>query len=207
MLDTKTDNSSNECLFTDEKSKANIINNSALDRKGNNTIQSCEDNWWSGMSKGDSQPSVLRDNHLKPLSTVWIMVAHASIANSKPKVELDSHADMCSSNNCLVIHNPNRPVNIYSYDPKDGHRSANTVDATAGYHYPQSGQKIILMIFQAICIDGLVNHLLCPMQCFLNGVQISEVPKVLAENPNETTPVIELFNPFNDAHSLMILLQ
>ena len=30
-----------------------------------------------------------------PLSTVRVMVTHASVANSKPKVELDSHADMC----------------------------------------------------------------------------------------------------------------
>ena len=63
------------------------------------------------------------------------------------------------------------------------------------------------MINQAICIDGLVNHLLCPMQCHLNGVQISEVPKFLAENPNETTHATELVDPFNATHSLIILLQ
>ena len=32
---------------------------------------------------------------LKPLSTIQVMVAHASIASSKPKVELDLHADTC----------------------------------------------------------------------------------------------------------------
>ena len=63
------------------------------------------------------------------------------------------------------------------------------------------------MINQAICIDGLVNHLLFPMQCHLNGVQISEVTKFLAENPNENIQVIELDKLFDATYSLIILLQ
>ena len=136
------------------------------------------------------------------------MVAYASVASSKLKVELDSHADTCGVGDiCLVIHNLNRPVNVYSYDPKDDYRSAKTVNATVGYQDPQSGQKFILMINQAICIDGLVNHLLLPMQCCLNGVQINEVPKFLAKTQSETTHAIELVNPFDAAHPLIILLK
>ena len=51
-------------------------------------------------------------------------------------------------NNSLVIHDHNRPVYVYSYDTKDGHRSAKTVDATLGYQDPWSGQKFILVINQ-----------------------------------------------------------
>ena len=88
-------------------------------------------------------------------------MAHASVARNKPKIELDSHADTCVvGDNCLVIHDHNRPVNVYSYDPKDGHRSAKTVDATVGYQDPQSGQKFILIRNKAICINCLDNHLL-----------------------------------------------
>ena len=111
---------------------------------------------------------MLRDSHLKPLNTIQITVTHASVASSKPKVELVSHAEQCVvGDNCFVIHDHNRPVNIYCYDPKDGHRSAQTVDGAVGYQDLQSGQKFILMIKQANCIDVLVNHLLCPMQCCL----------------------------------------
>ena len=111
---------------------------------------------------------------------VGIMVVHASVESSKTKVELDSYADMCvAGNNCSVICDHNRPVNIYSYDPRDGHRSAKTVDVAVGYHDPLSGQRFILMIKGAICIDGLVNHFLCPMQCSLNGVQISKGSHIL----------------------------
>ena len=135
-------------------------------------------------------------------------MAHASVASSKTNVELDSDADTCVvGDNCLVIHNCNRPVHVYSYDPKDGHRRAKTVDAAVGYQDPQNGQKVILMITQTICIDGLVKHLLCPMQCCLNGVRISEVPKFLAESPSETTHAIELVHPFDATHLLIILLQ
>ena len=60
---------------------------------------------------------------------------------------------------------------------------------------------------QAIWIDGLVNHLLCPMQWRLNGVHLSEVPKFLAETLNETTHSLELVDPFDVAHPLIIPLQ
>ena len=89
------------------------------------------------------------------LSTMQIMVAHASAASSKPKVESYSHADTCVvEDNSLLIYDHNRLVNVYSYDPKVGHRSAKTVDATVGYHEPQSGQRFIIIINQAICIGG-----------------------------------------------------
>ena len=107
----------------------------------------------------------------------------------------------------LVIHDHNRPVNVYSYDPKDGHKSAKTVDATVGYQDPQSGQRFILMINQAICIDGVVNYLLCPMQCCLNEVHISEVSKFLLETPSEITHAIDLVDPFNATSPLIIPLQ
>ena len=45
------------------------------------------------------------------------------------------------------------------------------------------------------------------MQHRLNGVQISEVPKFLGETLSETTHAIELVDPFNATHPLIILLQ
>ena len=81
--------------------------------------------------------SVLRDSYIQPLSTIQVMVAHASIASSKPKVDLDSDAYTCVvSDNCFFLHDLNRTVDVYSYDPKDGHRSTKTVDAAIGYQDP-----------------------------------------------------------------------
>ena len=82
---------------------------------------------------------MLKDSYIKPLSIIHVMVAHASVVSSNHRVELDSHVDRCVvCDNCLVIHDHNRPVNVYSYDPKDSHSSAKTVDAAVGYQDPQS---------------------------------------------------------------------
>ena len=42
------------------------------------------------------------------------------------------------------------------------------------------------------------------MQCCLSGVQIIEVPTFLAETPSERSHAIELVNPFDIAHMLII---
>ena len=42
------------------------------------------------------------------------------------------------------------------------------------------------------------------MQCCLKGVHISEVPKFLEETPSEITHAIELVNPFDATHSIII---
>ena len=100
-------------------------------------------------------------------------MAHASVASSKPKVELDSHADTCVvGDKCLIIHDHNKPVNVYSYSPKDVNRNAKTVYAAVGYQDPQIGNVFISMIKKATHINGLDNHLLCPMQCHLNDVHM-----------------------------------
>ena len=204
-LVTKTENSSDK---TDIKAKANNRNIPALDKNGNDTRQSHANTWHSGLSKGDSQPSELRSSYVNPLCTVQALVAHALVASSNPRVELDSHSDMCVfANNCLVIHDHNKPVNVYSCDPKDCNKSVKMVNATVVYQEPKSGQKFILVINEAINIDGLVNHVLCPMQLWLNGVYINEVPKFLAESPSETTHAREFSDPFHAAHPLVILLR
>ena len=96
---------------------------------------------------------MLRGSCLKSLSTIQVTITHASVASSKSKVELDSHVDICVlGDKCLVFHDHNRPVNVYSYDPKDDHRIAKTVYFVVGYQDPQSGQKFILILNKASCI-------------------------------------------------------
>ena len=89
-----------------------------------------------------SQLSELRDDFIKPLTIVHVMVAHASVASSKSKVELELHTDTCLvGNNCLVLHDNN---NNYSYDSSNVYRNVQTVDAAVGYQDQQSGKKVYL---------------------------------------------------------------
>ena len=111
------------------------------------------------------------------------MVAHASVASSKPKAELDLNADTCVvGDNCLDIHDHNRPVNVY--------RSLKAVDATVGYQGPQSGQKFILMMNQAICINGCKNHL--PLQLSSLTSYFHVYAPNVAEDENKATPKTHL---------------
>ena len=53
------------------------------------------------------------NSFIKHLTTIHVAVAYASVASSKPKVELDLHADRCVvGDNCLIIHDHERQVNV-----------------------------------------------------------------------------------------------
>ena len=79
------------------------------------------------------QPSKLNScRYVKPLTTVHVTIAQAEVTCRRPKKELKSHADTCAvGNNCLVVHDHDRPVNVYSYNPKDGYKCAQTVNPEA----------------------------------------------------------------------------
>ena len=63
------------------------------------------------------------------------------------------------------------------------------------------------MINQAIQIKSLANHLLCCMQCCLNGMQISESTTCLADSSSETTHVIQVVNPPEAIQQCIIMLE
>ena len=47
------------------------------------------------------------------------------------------------------------------------------------------------------------HHLLCLVQCWMNGVLINEVPKFLTTIPSETMHVIQVENPFDATHTIL----
>ena len=110
----------------------------------------------------DSVPSVLKGTiTIKPQSTVQVTVAQASVANSKPNVEFQSHADTCvAGDNCFTVYWLMSLVVI-----QDGYKQTKSVNAPVCYDDPHSGYKYILMINQATQISGTANPLLCLMQC------------------------------------------
>ena len=126
------------------------------------------------------------------VQTVQLCVQN-SLAVVKTKMELDSHADTCVvGDHCLVVHDHNIPVNVFEYNPKAGSRLACIVNAAVAYAKAETGHVVTLYINQAIEMKDLDHHLLCPMQCCMNGVVINEVSKYLAPIPSETMHVIQL---------------
>ena len=105
---------------------------------------------------------------------------HNILTVAETKILLNLHVDACvEGDQCLVVHDQSRPVNIFGYDPKEGSKHACTVDTTVAYTEPETGQVVFLSIHHTIEVKDLYHHLLCPMQCCMNSQLIDDVPKFL----------------------------
>ena len=143
---------------------------------------------------------------LVPVYSICIQATSSYICGAT-RVECDSHADTSVlAKEALIIHDYGRPVSVYSYDKEDGCKEYRTVSAAVAYDHPQTGQVYMLVINQAIKIPLLQNHSLCPMQCWLNGIKISEMPEFLAEDPDESTHSLQVVDPLDDSSPLFIPL-
>ena len=78
-------------------------------------------------------------------------------------------------------------MNVYGYDPEVGSKHACIVDVPVIYDEMETDQAVINQVIKMECLD---HHLLCSMQCCMNGVLINEVPKFLALIPSETMHAI-----------------
>ena len=106
--------------------------------------------------------------------------------NKETSLELDSLADTCCvGKDALVIYDYDRPVTVSGYDPQLGSRDFKTISAVLEYTHALTGQIYHLVIHQAIQIPNLDHHLICPMQCRVNDIIISDVPRFLMKTPTQ----------------------
>ena len=103
----------------------------------------------------------------------------------------------------LVIHDHNRPVNVYQDDPKAETTDTCIIDAAITHGKPKTGHVVIFFINQATEMKGFDHHLLCPMQCFINIVVIDEVPKFLAPIQSKTMHAIQIVPCFDATHQII----
>ena len=69
--------------------------------------------------------------------------AQKGILIHETKIELDSHAYICVvADQCLLIHDHNKPVNVFGYYPKVKSKHACIVDAAVAYDAPKTGQVV-----------------------------------------------------------------
>ena len=64
----------------------------------------------------------------------------------------------------------------------------------------------MLLYHQAIQYSILTNDLMCPMQSLMARVRINEIPKFLAEDPDEKTHEIIVDDPLNPSETLITSL-
>ena len=78
-------------------------------------------------------------------------------------------------------------MSVYQYDPKAGLKDVSIINAVVAYTETETGQVVILVLNQMIEMKGLDHHHNCPIQCYMNGALIDDVPKCLAPVLSENT--------------------
>ena len=99
-------------------------------------------------------------------------------------------------------------MTVYGYDPTLVSQTFHTVSAVMAYMYIMTGSTYHLVIHQAIQIPQFYHHLLCLIQCLVNGVTINDTPTFLT---NEPTPqahyiVINIKDPDAENYNLILPL-
>jgi hypothetical protein len=116
-------------------------------------------------------------------------------------MELDTHADTTVlGRSCLLIQDFNKNVSFLGWNASLGSTECPTVTGVVAYDHPYTGITYMLVWHQAIYLDLMENHLVCPMQCRVNGVVVYDTPKIFVEHPTDQTHAIvvsDLMDPKN----------
>lgn len=107
---------------------------------------------------------------------------------------------------CLLIHDTGRRVDVSGFAAVLGSIELPIVTGAIAYDHPITGKVYILVSHQAINCHLMDNHLICPMQCCINGVVINDTPKFCVRNPDDLVHAIEFDDPIDPDATLHILL-
>ena len=129
---------------------------------------------------------------------MWIKLSNSSINSDETRLELDSHVDTTVLvKGCLVVHDFDRPVNVTGYYPEGVSKNFRTVKVVLDYDHPKTVKTFFLVINQAIHLDHLDHHLMCPMQCRTNGIKINETPKYQIKAPDKSIHAFQVEDPYD----------
>ena len=132
----------------------------------------------------------------------------SSLIGSSGTMEIDNHADTTVlGRECLPFHDYEQPVDVVGYNPKLGSQQCPTISGAVAYDHPVTGQIYILEYHQVVHHKALRNHLMCPMQSRVVGVKINELPKFLADKPDNETHAVVMNDPLDPQEPLIIPLQ
>ena len=111
--------------------------------KKRNLVATCKElSWLLRSSKGNTSSRCVGVTSVHHTSVQPVQLrAQKSIEVVKTEIELDLHADTCVINDkSLVIHDHNRPVNVFELDPNTRSKHACIVDSTTTYDWLKMGQ-------------------------------------------------------------------
>ena len=103
------------------------------------------------------------------------ITASTTLQCNESWMELDAHADTTVlGKSCLLIQDFNKNVSVSGWNASVGSTKCPTVTGVVAYDHPYTGITYMLVWHQAIYLDTMDNHLVCPMQCRVNGVVVKE---------------------------------
>jgi len=122
-------------------------------------------------------------------------------------MDLDTHAaNTVLGDCCLLIHDTGRKVDVSGFSTALGLIELPIVSGAVAYDHPINGKVYILVFHQAIYCRQMDNHLICPMQCRVNGVVINDMPKMCVPNQDNSTHSIAVADPLDQDATLHIPL-
>ena len=122
-------------------------------------------------------------------------------------MEIDNHTDTTAlESNFLLIHDFGRSVDVSWWDTIFGSVECTTISGAISYDNLISGKVSLLVYQQAIHCPRLTSRLMCPMQSRMIEVRINELPKFLAEYPDDQTHGIIVDDPLNPNEPLVSAL-
>ena len=147
------------------------------------------------------------------VATVWSIkigriASSTSLQTSESRMELDTHADTTVlGKNCLLIQDFGKSVSVSGWNASAGSTECPTVTGVVAYDHPYTGVTYMLIWHQAIYLDTMDNHLICPMQCRVHGVVIHDTPKIFVKDPTDHSHAIVVSDPVDPENDLVIPLE
>jgi hypothetical protein len=103
-------------------------------------------------------------------------------------MDLDTHAkNTVLGDCCLLIHDTGRKVDVLGFSIALGLIELPIVSGRVAYDHPIIGNVYIMVFHQVIYCRQMDNHLICPMQCRMNGFVINDKPKMCVPNTDDST--------------------
>jgi len=117
-------------------------------------------------------------------------------------IDINTHANnTVLGDSCLLIHDTGQKVDVSGASTALGLIELPIVLGAIAYNHPT-----ILVFHQAIYCRQMDNHMICPMQCRMNGVVINDMSKMCIPNPDDSTHSIKVADPLDPDATLHIPL-
>ena len=147
------------------------------------------------------------------MRTMWLrpracIIDRVTSGTPYSTIDADSHAyTFCLWTDTLKIFDYNTPVNVQGYDPALGAWEYSTILGALAFLHQYSLQRYYMVVHQAVHMPDLNHHLLCPLQCNVNGVKGNDCPRNSCVDPADTTNSIMASNKNGDEAILLFALR